>query len=65
MTQDQDHERITELEVRYAYQQQVIEELNGVVIDLVGRLERAERQVQELSEAILTNPTDDSPELPE
>ncbi|HAD04837.1 MAG TPA: hypothetical protein DCF93_09540 [Desulfuromonas sp.] len=37
-------ERLTELEIRYAHQAQLVEELNAVVIDFGQRLTRLERE---------------------
>lgn len=37
-------ERLTELEIRYAHQAQLVEELNSVLVDFGQRLIRLERE---------------------
>lgn len=37
-------ERLTELEIRYAHQSQLVEELNSVLVDFGQRLIRLERE---------------------
>ena len=42
-------ERLTELETKISYQEQTIEDLNQVVIELRWKLDKMEKQCQELS----------------
>lgn len=42
-------ERLTELETKVAYQDQVIEDLNQVVIELRGEIEKMEKKVKHLT----------------
>ena len=45
-------DRITELEIRFSYQNQLIDELNEVVTDCNRRIDRLGLQNQQLSEMI-------------
>ena len=54
-------ERITELEIRFSHQSQMIDELNDVVTDCnlrIDRLQKENRQLQEMVKSL-------SPELEE
>ncbi|MCK4690400.1 MAG: SlyX family protein [Desulfuromonadales bacterium] len=52
-------ERVTELEIRFSYQTQLIDELNEVLTDCNLRIDRLSRENQQLREIISTF----SPEL--
>lgn len=45
-------ERQNQLEIRFTYQEQVIEELNGVVIELADRIKSLERENASLKEML-------------
>jgi uncharacterized coiled-coil protein SlyX len=49
---DQDDERLTRLEVRLAYQDKLIEELDGVVREFAARVEALERALADVREAL-------------
>ncbi|MBE9486491.1 MAG: SlyX family protein [Desulfuromonadales bacterium] len=58
---DELQERVTDLEIRFSYQTQLIDELNEVVTDCNLRIDRLARENQQLREIISTF----SPELVE
>ena len=49
---DELQDRITELEIRFSHQTQLVEELNEVVTDCNLRIDRLSRQNQQLQEMI-------------
>jgi len=53
-----DTERITDLEIRLAYQDKLIRDLDGFVRSFVSRLEKAERELAQLKQTVR------SPETP-
>lgn len=63
---DSDAQRLTELEIRLAFQDNLIAELDGFVRALSQRLEKAERELAEMkaavrSPAVAIGPADDPP----
>jgi SlyX protein len=58
---DELKERLTELEIRFTHQAQMIEELNGEVLECHRRLTRLERENHQLRETLGRL----APELPE
>lgn len=56
-------ERIVELEVRLAYQDKLIADLDEVLRSFVARLEMLEREVRELKQTAVTQvgPPDETP----
>lgn len=58
-------DRLTVLETKVTYQDQVIEDLNNVVIELRWKLEKLEKQYKELASEIKgSNLKDQSLEVP-
>lgn len=62
------NQRLTELEIRYSFQSRQVEELNQVICDqqrtidrLVQRVERLERHLSEIFEAVGPNPPNERP----
>jgi uncharacterized coiled-coil protein SlyX len=57
-------ERVTELEIRYAYQNRLLEELNEIIADSNRRLDELERDNRRLRETLrgLAPPTPESPD---
>ena len=55
---------ILDLEVRVAYQEKTIAQLDEVVCEFVTRIERLERELRELRETVTAAPDDDAPEPP-
>ena len=52
---DELHERMTELEIRFSHQGQLVDELNEVVSDCnlrISRLERENRQLREMLKSL-------------
>lgn len=49
---DELQERLTELEIRYTHQAQLLDELNAVVIGSVQRIERLERENRQAREML-------------
>ena len=55
---------IVDLEVRVAFQERTISELDEVVCELATRLERMERELREVRDTVNAAPDDDTPEPP-
>ena len=49
---DELRERITELEIRFTHQAQMVEELNEVVVDCNLRIDRLTKENQQLREMV-------------
>ena len=47
-------DRITELEIRFSHQMQIVDELNEVVIECNLRIDRLNKENQRLREAVST-----------
>ena len=47
-------QRLTELEIRFSYQAQLLDELNEVVTDCNQRIDRLSKENQRLREAVST-----------
>lgn len=58
MTQEPMAERLLDLEVKLAFQDRQLRQLDALVRDYVDRLERAERELRQLREA-LRSPQDE------
>lgn len=61
-------ERLTELEIRSAHQEQSLEALNHIIIDQQRRIERLEAQIEHLAERLralnssgIAAPSEESP----
>jgi SlyX protein len=52
MRMDELHRRIDELEIRYTHQEQILDELNGVVAECNQRIARLERDVNSYREML-------------
>jgi SlyX protein len=57
-------DKIVDLEVRIAYQDKLIAELDSVVVEFTRRLEVLERQVSDLRESAAERPVGPSNEAP-
>lgn len=64
MLQDPMESRLNDLEIRIAYQDKVIEDLNNVVIELRREVERLARQIEESQAGETENLKDLSQEVP-
>jgi SlyX protein len=49
---DELYERMTELEIRFSHQGQLVDELNEVVSDCNLRISRLEREIRQLQEML-------------
>lgn len=58
---DRLHKRMDELEIRYTHQEQILDELNGVVTECNQRIARLEREVSRYREMLQSL----APSLPE
>ena len=57
-------EKLIDLEMRLMHQEKLLEQLNEVVTDQHGLIERLRREVARLKEQILQGPTEDVNERP-
>jgi len=57
-------ERLIDLEMRLMHQEQLIEQLDGVVVRQQGEIEELQREVKRLKEQVLSGRTEDVNEPP-
>ena len=60
-TQDPVQARLTELEVRISYQNQLLSDLDAVLREFAGRVESLERELEQLREAMSADPGETGP----